>query len=95
MPRVDIGEVTKWLLAAPKIARDTAPFFWTYLDTPGDGTIILTWQPLGRLGTDMASDGYVWAGAETFFHQEVGNGLVSCQMVARRLTRELTLPFRS
>ena len=77
MPRVDIQEVTKWLLSAPKIARDTAPFFWTYLDVPQDGTIILTWQPLTRLGTDFASDGYAWAGAESFFHQEVGNGLVS------------------
>ena len=76
MPRVDLQEVTKWLLAAPKIARDTAPFFWTFLDGPQDGTILLTWQPLQRLHTEMATDGYVWAGAETYYQHEVGNGLV-------------------
>ncbi len=77
MPRVDLHEVAKWLFAAPKIARDTAPFFWTYLDCPHDGTILLTWQPLVRLGLAMASDGYIWAGSETFYQQEVGNGAVN------------------
>jgi len=78
MPRIDIQEVTKWLLAAPKIARDTAPFFWTYLDAPQDGTILLTWQPLQRMGTGMASDGYIYGVPETLYQQEVpgGNGLV-------------------
>ncbi len=84
MPRVDMQEVTKWLFAAPKIARDTAPFFWTYLDCPQDGTILLTWQPLQRLGLAMASDGYVWAGGETLYQQEVGNGLV-CSRFSSRL----------
>lgn len=79
MPRVDTAEVTKWLLAAPKIARDTAPFFWTYVDTPQDGTIFLTWQPLQRLGTEFSTDGYIWAGQETYYHQPVGDGLVSTQ----------------
>ncbi len=77
MPRVDLGEVTKWLLQAPKIARDTAPFYWTYLDGPADGAIFLTWQPTARRGNEFASDGYVWAGPEVSFQQNAGNGLVS------------------
>jgi hypothetical protein len=61
MPRLDLNEVAKWLMSAPQVARDRAPFFWTYLDKPTDGTILLTWQPLQRLGTNFATDGYVWA----------------------------------
>lgn len=76
MPRLDLQEVTNWLLGAPKVARDTAPFFWTYLETPQDGSIYLTWQPLVRRGIDFASDGYVWASPETYYRQEVGNRLV-------------------
>ncbi|KAL2199843.1 hypothetical protein P885DRAFT_29203 [Corynascus similis CBS 632.67] len=76
MPRVELPEVTKWLLQAPKIARDTAPFYWTYLDCPADGSIFLTWQPTARRGNEFASDGYVWAGPEVSFQQSAGNGLV-------------------
>ncbi|KAK3394378.1 hypothetical protein B0H63DRAFT_555606 [Podospora didyma] len=77
MPRInDFQEVTKWLLNAPKIARDTAPFYWTYLDCPADGTILLTWQPTARRGVEFASDGYVWAGPEISFRNDVGNGLI-------------------
>lgn len=76
MPRLELQEVHKWLLNVSKIARDTAPFFWTYLETPQDGSIYLTWQPVKRRGTECATDGYVWASAETYFRQEVGNGLV-------------------
>jgi hypothetical protein len=76
MHRVDMNEVTKWLLQAPKIARDTAPFFWSFLDTPASGSIFLTWQPLSKLGVEMASDGYIWGGPETAYSSEVGNGLV-------------------
>lgn len=68
--------MTKWLLGAPKIARDTAPFFWTYLETPRDGSIFLTWQPLARRGNEFASDGYVWASQETYYRQDMGDGLV-------------------
>ncbi|KAK0703723.1 DUF1750-domain-containing protein [Lasiosphaeria miniovina] len=75
MPRVDPPEVTKWLLSAPKIARDTAPFYWTYLDCPADGTIFLTWQPTARRSVEYASDGYVWAGPEISYRNEMGNGL--------------------
>ncbi|KAJ4295896.1 hypothetical protein N0V88_004598 [Collariella sp. IMI 366227] len=76
MPRVELADVTKWLLQAPKIARDTAPFYWTYLDCPADGSIFLTWQPTARRGNEFASDGYVWAGPEVSFQQNAGNGLV-------------------
>lgn len=76
VPRFGIPEVTEWLLNAPRIARDGAPFFWTYLDIPQDGTIILTWQPLQRLGTEFASDGYVWPRGEVYYQHEIRDGLV-------------------
>jgi hypothetical protein len=77
MPRVEMQEVAKWLLEAPHLAKNTSPFHWTYLDVPADGTIILTWQPLARMGTNFASDGFVWAQPEHIFKQDIGNGLVS------------------
>jgi hypothetical protein len=69
-------EVTNWLMQAPKIARDTAPFYWTYLDRPENGQIYLTWQPLQLMGTHFASDGFIWPPKEQYFTQEVGNGVV-------------------
>ena len=76
MPRVELQDVTKWLLAAPKIARDGAPFFWTYLDCPQDGSIHLMWQPTAKRGVEFASDGYVWSGPEVYYRHDAGNGLV-------------------
>lgn len=76
IPRLDFNEVAKWLMNAPQIARDQAPFFWTYLDKPADGTILLTWQPLSRLGTNFATDGFVWAPPEQIYKHDLGNGLV-------------------
>ncbi|KAK5658722.1 hypothetical protein OQA88_1531 [Cercophora sp. LCS_1] len=76
MPRLELNDVTQWLLSAPKIARDTAPFFWTYLDCPQDGSIFLTWQPTARRSVEFASDGYIWTQPETVFRNEMGNGLV-------------------
>lgn len=76
MPRLDLTEVAKWLMTAPQIARDRAPFFWTYLDKPADGTILLTWQPLQRLGTNFATDGFVWAPPEQVYKHDLGNGLM-------------------
>ncbi|KAI0402039.1 hypothetical protein F4802DRAFT_600416 [Xylaria palmicola] len=69
-------EVTSWLMQAPKIARDTAPFSWTYIDKPEIGQIFLTWQPLQLRGITFASDGFIWPSQEAFFTQEVGNGVV-------------------
>ncbi|KAH8124518.1 hypothetical protein LI328DRAFT_133916 [Trichoderma asperelloides] len=76
IPRLDFNEVAKWLINAPQIARDQAPFFWTYLDKPADGTILLTWQPLSRLGTNFATDGFVWAPPEQIYKHDLGNGLM-------------------
>ncbi|PHH71007.1 hypothetical protein CDD80_5598 [Ophiocordyceps camponoti-rufipedis] len=76
MPRLDVNEVAKWLMNAPSVARDRAPFFWTYLDKPTDGTILLTWQPLQRLGTNFATDGFVWAPPEHIYKHDLGNGLM-------------------
>ncbi|KAL7781705.1 hypothetical protein V8C43DRAFT_297463 [Trichoderma afarasin] len=76
IPRLDFNEVAKWLMNAPQIARDQAPFFWTYLDKPADGTILLTWQPLSRLGTNFATDGFVWAPPEQIYKHDLGNGLM-------------------
>ncbi|KAI1334003.1 DUF1750-domain-containing protein [Xylariaceae sp. FL0016] len=68
-------EVTSLLMQAPKIARDTAPFYWTYLDRPENGSIYLTWQPLSQRHTEFSSDGYIWAPPEKYFHSDVGNGV--------------------
>ncbi|KAI0889134.1 DUF1750-domain-containing protein [Annulohypoxylon maeteangense] len=74
--RVEPNEVTNWLMQAPKIARDTAPFFWTYLDRPENGNIFLTWQPSQQMGANFASDGFIWPPQEQFMQQEVGNGVI-------------------
>ncbi|KAI0428103.1 hypothetical protein F5Y09DRAFT_314240 [Xylaria sp. FL1042] len=73
---VQPNEVTNWLMEAPKIARDTAPFFWTYLDKPSNGQILLTWQPLQVMGTHFASDGIIWPPQEAYYTHEVGNGVI-------------------
>lgn len=44
---------------------------WTFLDGPQDGTVMLTWQSLNHLGTNFASDGYVWADAEQAYTYDV------------------------
>jgi hypothetical protein len=60
--------VVEYLLAAPKVVREMQPMSWTFLDPPPpDGTTLLTWQPLAHLGTNFASDGYIWADAEQAF----------------------------
>lgn len=41
------------------------------IETPADGTLMLTWQPLEYLGTNFASDGFIWADAEHVFKSEV------------------------
>ncbi|KAF9888033.1 hypothetical protein FE257_009297 [Aspergillus nanangensis] len=59
--------VVEYLLSAPKIVREAQPMHWTFLDGPQDGTVMLTWQPLNHMGTNFASDGYVWADVEQAF----------------------------
>lgn len=73
---ISLNEVAKWLINAPQIARDKAPFCWQFLDKPADGTVLMTWQPLQRLGTNFATDGYVWAPPEQLYKHDMGNGLV-------------------
>ncbi|KAJ8113829.1 hypothetical protein ONZ43_g5056 [Nemania bipapillata] len=74
--QVQPGEVTSLLMQAPKIARDTSAFFWTYIDRPENGQIFLTWQPLQLMGTHFSSDGFIWPPQEAYFTQEVGNGVI-------------------
>jgi hypothetical protein len=76
MPHPNINEIAKWLMNAPQVARDRAPFFWTYLDRPADGTVLLTWQPLQRLATTFATDGWIWSPQEHLYKHDLGNGLV-------------------
>ncbi|KLU84110.1 hypothetical protein MAPG_03155 [Magnaporthiopsis poae ATCC 64411] len=76
LQRLEPQRVTEWLLAAPRISRDVAPFSWTYLDTPPDGFVFCAWQPLQRLNTEFASDGYIWSGPEVAYCQDLGNGLM-------------------
>jgi len=63
-------------MEASKIMRDIQPVQWQLLDTPQDGTMLLTWQPMDYLGTNFASDGYVWADAEQAYKSDV-RGYVS------------------
>lgn len=74
--RVEPSEVTHLLMQAPKIARDTSPFFWTYIDRPESGNAFLTWQPLQQMGVNFASDGLIWPPQEQYIPQEVGNGVI-------------------
>jgi hypothetical protein len=53
----------EYLASAPRVCQ-SQPMHWTFLDGPGDGTVMLTWQPLAHMGNNIASDGYVWADAE-------------------------------
>ncbi|KAI9720630.1 MAG: hypothetical protein M1812_002810 [Candelaria pacifica] len=68
---VSIDTVVEYLLSAQRITRELAAMSWTYLDTPSDGSVLLVWQPLAQLGTNFASDGYVWADPETAFNSPV------------------------
>ena len=60
----------EYLLSAPKVVRDLQPMHWKFLDGPPDGTVMLVWQPLNHLGTNFASDGYVWADVEQVYTTE-------------------------
>ncbi|KAL8797721.1 MAG: hypothetical protein Q9195_000073 [Heterodermia aff. obscurata] len=66
-PHLSLGTVVDYLIDAPKVTRDIAPMSWQFLDAPPDGTVMLQWQPLGHMGTQAATDGYVWAGPEAPF----------------------------
>lgn len=72
-------------MQAPLIARDKSPFCWQFLDKPADGTVLMTWQPLQRLATNFATDGYVWAPPEALYKHDLGNGLVRDTLKNKRV----------
>ena len=80
-----------YLTEAPKIVRDVQPMQWQFLDPPADGRLMLVWQPLEYLGTNFASDGYIWGDAEHAFKSEV-RGFVRCGAPALTTVTPLTLP---
>ncbi|KAI9843839.1 MAG: hypothetical protein M1837_006100 [Sclerophora amabilis] len=63
---MSVDTIVDYLLQAPNITRHSAPMNWTFLDAPTDGAILLVWQP-GQLGTQFASDGYLWGDPESAF----------------------------
>lgn len=67
---VNLEIVVEYLLQAPNVVREKASMTWMFLDAPEDGTVMLVWQPLNQLGTQSASDGYVWADVEQAFSSE-------------------------
>lgn len=67
--------MVEYLKDAPRIVSEQAPMSWMFLPLPQDGDVMLVWQP-PQTGINAASDGYVWADAETAFQQEM-SGYVS------------------
>ena len=63
--------IVGYLLEAPKIVRDLQPVQWQFIEAPAEGTVLLVWQPLDYMGTNMASDGYVWGDAEQVAKSDV------------------------
>ncbi|WEW58073.1 hypothetical protein PRK78_003540 [Emydomyces testavorans] len=70
MASLTIETAVEYLLSAPKVVRELQPVHWMFLDAPPDGAIMLVWQPLNHLGTNFASDGYIWGDAEQVFTTE-------------------------
>ncbi|KAH7390589.1 hypothetical protein BKA66DRAFT_459301 [Pyrenochaeta sp. MPI-SDFR-AT-0127] len=71
LPSLQPTQALEYLIKGPQIVRDTSPVAWTYFASPPqDGTVILTWQP-PRMQTHFASDGMVWADAETAYDMNV------------------------
>ena len=70
LPQANLDVAFEYLIQAPRITREVAPMSWMYLDCPLDGDVLLVWQP-SQLRTQAASDGYVWADAESAFSSEM------------------------
>ena len=77
--------MVNFLLQAQKITRENAAMNWTFINCPQDGEVMLTWQPTSQMGTQCASDGYIWTDTETNWTTPDKSGYV-------RLL-ELTLPI--
>lgn len=75
LPQVNLDIAVEYLIQAPRIAREVAPMSWMYLDCPADGEVMLVWQP-SQLRTQAASDGFVWADAESAFSSEMRGYIV-------------------
>ena len=76
MPSLDsagIEIITNYLTQADQITKSNAPMCWQFLNAPPDGFVALAWQALNQLGTESASDGFVWADQEKQFQSEVGD----------------------
>jgi hypothetical protein len=80
---LSLETVVEFLLQAPKIVRDLQPMHWMMLDGPPDGSLMLVWQPLNHLGTNFATDGYVWADAEQAYNT-TSRGYVSVESGCHR-----------
>lgn len=83
LPQVHLDIAVEYLIQAPRIVREVAPMSWMYLDCPPDGEVMLVWQP-SQLRTQAASDGFVWADAESAFSSEM-RGYVCFGNVMMRL----------
>ncbi|KAI1918215.1 hypothetical protein LOZ58_006084 [Ophidiomyces ophidiicola] len=70
MANLTMETAVEYLLSAPKVVRELQPVHWMFLDAPPDGSVMLVWQPLNHLGTNFASDGYVWGDAEQVYTSE-------------------------
>lgn len=62
---------------------------WMYLDCPPDGEVMLVWQP-SQLRTQAASDGFIWADAESAFSSEM-RGYVCFGKLMNKVTLMLTV----
>lgn len=66
---LNIETVVDYLLQAPTTIRENAGVSWMFLDAPADNSVMLVWQP-PSMGKQYASDGYIWADAETAYTLE-------------------------
>ena len=70
---------------------------WTYLQGPSDGTVFLEWQPASQRQSRFASDGYVWADAESAFTMDVRGyvSALSMSMLSEASSRNQALELHS
>jgi hypothetical protein len=71
------------LKQAPAIVRHTSPMYWTFLDAPQDGTLLLVWQ--SQQSDAFPTDGYLYTDLEEVMAMEV-KGYV------RRKYQQLSIP---
>lgn len=88
LTQVSLETVVEYLLQAPKITRELAAMSWMFLNAPADGSVMLVWQPLNQLGTQFASDGYVWADVEQAFSSEAKGYVCDLSSIAFRVHDE-------